>query len=178
MEKKRNIGIALLITAGLLTLFTGVVFAAATMHNRAIAYQSVASRAYTDSYGPMGRFGVWSDEADDFPPMMAAMVEAVSEATGLSIDEIEARLAEGEHLFTIALDTGMTEEELDALMDEVHSTFFEQYQGQWSMESRSDWMFDHMQEEWEEHGFRNPYLNDGNVSPDNDDFSRPFGGCW
>lgn len=178
MNKKRNIGIALLIAAGLLTLFTGVGFAAASMHNRALAYQSEAQALSSGSYGPMGRFGVWSDETDEYPPMMDAMVDAISEATGLSVDEIEARLADGERLYSIALDAGMTEEELDALMDDVHDAYFEQYQGQGRSENRSEWMFDHMQEEWEEHGFGNYDQNDESASPDDDEFGRPFGGCW
>ncbi len=98
--------------------------------------------------------------------MMDAMVDAISEATGLSVDEINTRLADGERLYTIALDAGLTEEELDALMDEVHGAYYERYQGRWNSKNRSEWMFDHMQEEWEEHGF------------DDDNHGRPFGGCW
>ena len=171
MNKKRNIGIALLITAGLLTLFTGVAFAAASIHSRAMAYQYDAQALSEDFYGPMGGYGVRSD-GDDYPPMMDAMVEAIAEATGLAVEEIEARLEDGEHLYTVALDAGMTEEELDALMDEIHSAYFEQYQGRWNSGSRSDWMWEHMQEEWEEHGF-------GSSAQDEDfEYGRPFGGCW
>lgn len=166
MEKKRNIGIALLITAALLIIFTGVAFAAVAIRSRAMFYQSNVQLPSNDFYGPMGRYGGWSDDSDEFPPMMDAMVDAISEATGLSVDEINVRLAEGERLYTIALDAGLTEEELDALMDEVHSTYYERYQGRWNSENRSGWMFEHMQEEWEEHGF------------DDDNYGRPFGGCW
>ncbi len=40
MKKKRNIGIALLITAALLIIFTGVAFAAVAIRSRAMFYQS------------------------------------------------------------------------------------------------------------------------------------------
>ncbi|MBG0788394.1 MAG: hypothetical protein H0S79_25165 [Anaerolineaceae bacterium] len=166
MEKKRNIGIALLITAALLMIFTGVAFAAVSMHSRAAVYQNNVQSSPNDFYGPMGRYGIWNDDSDEFPPMMDAMVDAVSEATGLSVDEINTRLADGERLYTIALDAGLTEEELDALMDDIHGAYYQQYQGRWNSENRSEWMFEHMQEEWEEHGF------------DEDNIGRPFGGCW
>lgn len=171
MNKKRNIGIALLITAGLLTLFTGVAFAAATIHGRAVAYSDAQAIA-EDYYGPMGGYGSRTDRSVDYPPMMDAMVEAIAEATGLSVEEIDARLDDGEHLYTIALDAGMTEEELDALMDEIHSAYFEQYQSRWNSDNRSDWMWEHMQEEWEEHGF-GPSAQDEDL-----EYGRPFGGCW
>jgi hypothetical protein len=179
MEKKRNIGIALLVTAGLLIIFTGVVYAGALGQRRTPIFQNDPQDSATDFYGPMmGQRDVWSDEGDDYPPMMEAMIEAISEATGLSVDEIEARLVNGEHLYTIVTGAGMTEEELDALMDGVHRAYYEQNRAPWGAESRSEWMFDHMQEEWEEHGFGR-YRQDYERRPvDEDGFGQPFGGCW
>jgi hypothetical protein len=48
-----------------------------------------------------------------------ALVAAYAEALGLPVDEIEARLEDGETMADIAISTGLTVEEFKTLMDEI-----------------------------------------------------------
>ena len=178
MEKKRNMGIALLVTAGLLMLFTGVVYAGALDHGRPPVDQTDDQDSSTVYYGPMGGYGMRFSDDETYPPMMDAMVAAIADATGLSVEDIEAQLADGEHLYTIATDAGMSDEAFDDLMDEVHDSYFGQLQEQWGTSDRYQWMLEHMQEEWEERGFGAYGRDAGSSFPYEDDAVRPFGGCW
>lgn len=179
MKNKRNIGIALLVAGGLLAVFTGVGYAGALSQRWAPIFQDDPQDSTLGFYGPMmGQRGIRSEEGDDFPPMMDAMIEAISEATGLSVDEIEARLADGEHLYTIATEAGMTEAEMDALIEEAHAAFYDQNQVPSRAGSHSHWMFDHMQEEWEEHGYGGFNQDDEDGPVYEEEFRQPFGGCW
>ncbi|MCB2209333.1 hypothetical protein KQH62_00435 [bacterium] len=175
MKKQRIIGIALLAAAALLIAVTGVVYA----HGRTPMGPVSEEDAPDGYYGPMMHgFRTPVDEDGEFPPMMSAMVEAVSEATGLSVDDIEAQILEGEHLYTIALDAGLSEDDYAALMDEVRQSYFEDYQDGWRNNDRYEWMQEHMQEEWEEHGF-GPFSDpDGDRPFNGGGMWMPFGGCW
>lgn len=176
MKKQRIIGIALLAAATLLIAVTGVVYA----HGRTPNYPEAEDEAPYGYFGPMMHGGSWQTSEDgEFPPMMEAMIESVSEATGLSVEAIKAQILEGEHLYTIALDAGMSEEDYADLMTEARQAYFEDYQDEWGNSDRFEWMQEHMQEEWEEHGF-GPYRSgNGSRFPfGNNGDSMPFGGCW
>ncbi len=176
MKKQRIIGIVLLVVAGLLIAGTGIVYAGTLAHNRTPINPYYRSSSNND-YVPMRGFGMWMDEDNTFPPMMTATIEAVSEKTGLSVDEIQAKLQDGERLYTIATDAGMSAEDFDALMDETHDSYMEQYQDQFGSSNHFNWMMDRMGEEWGEHGFGRGTYNYGN-SPDFNGPGMPFGGCW
>ena len=55
-----------------------------------------------------------------------ALVTAFADALGLSIDEVNARLADGETLSDIALSTGMTYDEFVVLFDDIHEQVIDQ----------------------------------------------------
>ncbi len=84
-------------------------------------------------FGRHGMMGFWGDDADgrcpgygvdgEYGPMHEAMTQALSDATGLTVEEINERLANGEHHFEIALDAGLTEEDLQALMQAVYQSY-------------------------------------------------------
>jgi hypothetical protein len=180
MNKKRNMGIAFLVTAGLLIIFTGGVYANALDHGRP-PVDPTDDPAQTAPYAsPMQGFGMMGGYSGDetTPPMMDAMIDAISEATGLSADEIEARLADGEHLYIIAADAGMTDEEFDALMDDVHDSYFDQVREQMGNSDRYEWMLNHMQEEWEERGFGAYGQDSDSPFPYENGTGRFSGGCW
>jgi hypothetical protein len=176
MKKQRIIGIALLAAAALLIAVTGVAYAHGRTPNDPVTDED-APYGY---YGPMmhGYNNMPLDEDGEFPPMMAAMIEAVSEATGLSVEDIQSQVLEGKHLYTIALDAGLTEEGYVDLMDEVRQSYFENNQGDWPNGGRFEWMQEHMQEDWEEHGFGPFSSPDGERPFDNGGMGMPFGGCW
>lgn len=83
-------------------------------------------------HGGMMGFGRFSENGEcpgftgdgEFGPMHDTMTEALAETTGLSVEEINQRLADGEHHYQIALDAGLTEEDLQTLMEQVHESFW------------------------------------------------------
>jgi hypothetical protein len=178
MKKQRIIGIVLLAAAGLLIAGTGIVYAGALIHGRTPMDQVYDQSNSNEYIGPMRGFAWQTNQDGEFPPMMTAMIEAVAEKTGLTVEEIQTKLLDGERLYTIATDAGMSDEEYNTLMEETHDSYFEQNQGQFGSTNHFPWMQDRMQEQWEDHGFgfSNPY-NDGN-SPFSDGSRMPHGGCW
>jgi hypothetical protein len=178
MKKQRIIGIVLLVAAGLLIAGTGVVYASGLVHGRSPIDSESGRSGLGDDDGPMGGFGMWMDEDSEFPPTMDAMIEAVSRETGLTVDEIQAKLLDGEHLFTIATDAGMSTEEYDTLMDETHDAYFEQYQEQFGSANHFNWMMDRMGGEWDENGFGSRTPNFDDHAPGFDGPGMPYGGCW
>jgi hypothetical protein len=83
-------------------------------------------------HGGMMGFGRFSENGEcpgfagdgEFGPMHDTMTQALADATGLSVEEINQRLADGEHHYEIALDAGLTEEDLQTLMEQVHESFW------------------------------------------------------
>ncbi len=121
MNNQKRMGIAVIVTLALLLITTGVVFAVGL--TQAGPPWLAESEDNGDYWRPMhGRRGRWSSDAP-FQPMHEVMVEAVAEATGLTIDVINARLAAGERLFGIVLDAGMTEADFIDLMAETRAAF-------------------------------------------------------
>jgi hypothetical protein len=55
-----------------------------------------------------------------------ALITAFAEALGLSVDEVETRLADGETMSEIALSTGMTLDEFRVLLNEIHELVIDQ----------------------------------------------------
>jgi hypothetical protein len=144
MNKQKVFGIALLLVVAMLVVATGVVFAAGL--TQAGPPATAEGEDYGPYWGPMhGRRGGWSSEAP-FLPMHDAMVQAVADATTLTVDEIETRLAEGERMIDIAQDAGLSEDSFFDLMAETRESVLaeafeagliseEQYQ--WMLERRS-----------------------------------------
>lgn len=145
MKKHKVLGISVLVTLALLIITTGVVFAAG-LNQGGPMFNTGNENDYGPYWGPMhGRRGGWSSE-EAFPPMHEAMVQAVADATGLSVDEIEARLTAGERLFTIALDAGLDEADYFDLMSETRAAFWaEAVESGWITEERYQWMLERME---------------------------------
>jgi hypothetical protein len=54
--------------------------------------------------------------------MHDAIVQAVAKVTGLSVDDIEDRISQGERLFEIAMDAGLDQGAFFDLMQETRAT--------------------------------------------------------
>lgn len=74
-------------------------------------------------YGQNGQTGCLAGDVDN--PMHTAMITFFSDALDLSEDELNTRLIEGESLYAIAVEAGVTEEEFFTLMQEFHTSFWE-----------------------------------------------------
>ncbi len=100
-------------------------------------------------YGRMGGYGMmgWNGEEG---PMHEAMVAAVSEALGLTPEEIETRHDAGETLWEIAKAEGLSTEEIQDLMSSAHNAALEEAVANgWLTQEQSDWMDSHMEQMWE-----------------------------
>lgn len=120
MNKQKTIGMAVLVTLALLVVTTGAVFAIGLTQGGPPWSAADEDVDYDEYWGPMhGRRGTWSP---DEPLMHDAMVQAVADVTGLSVDEIELRVSEGERLYEIALDAGMDQGVFFDLMQETRES--------------------------------------------------------
>jgi hypothetical protein len=142
MNKYKLLAVILAAVA-LLVISTGLVFAVGLIQGGPPYWAEDNDNNGGSYWMPMhGRRGGWSSEAP-FPPMHEAMITAVSEATGLAVDEIEARLADGEHLLSMALDAGMTEADFFELMAETRTAFLtEALEAGWITEAQYQWMLE------------------------------------
>ncbi len=155
MNKQNRIGFVVIVALALLVITTGAVFAAALTQ---VGPPWLAESENDDEYwGPMhGRRSRWSSEVS-IPPMHELMIEAVAEVTGLTVDEIDARLTAGERLINIALDAGMTEEAFFDLMAETRTAFLaEAVEAGWITQEQYQWMLERKE---------------------NGTYGRGFGGC-
>jgi len=143
MNKQKTLGIAVFVTIALLVMTTGAVLAAGLTQGGRPWDAENGDDAEVQYWGPMhGRRGGWSSE-ESFPPMHDAMVQAVADATGLSVEAIEVRIAEGERLLTIALDAGMTEADYFELMAEAREAYWaEALENGLISEERYQWMLE------------------------------------
>lgn len=165
MNKKRNFGIALLVTAALLVLTTGVAFAVNNFHGF-LPFRSEDDMSGVDRYlyGYRGGFGSHMRFDEDHPPMMSLMIDAIAEETGLTAEEIYFRLSGGERLFDIALDLGMRKETYLELMDDVREGYLsEALENGGITEEQFQWMIEHQLDKgsWNQEEFSCPHYYDG-----------------
>lgn len=144
MKKFKNFSLAMIVTLALLVITITGVFAN-DLSQGGKPFNTGNEAANEGQYlGPMyGRGGGWSSESAP-QPMRTAMIEAVAGVTGLSVEEIEARIANGERLLAIALDAGMTEVEYFDLMKDTREAFWADSVAAGVMsEAQYQWMLEH-----------------------------------
>ena len=180
MKKQRSIWIAFLTAAALLLVTTSVVFANSLMHDTP-PFNPDSDEGEFTHWGPMhgrgfrrGLFGMGD------PAMMDQMIDVVSQQTGLTLEEIESRLSEGERLFDMAIDAGMDEDVFFDLMAEVRKDYFaDAVEDGWMSEERYQWMIERL----EGAAFGNPdgfpcHQGQGNLSPMINGTQRGSGRRW
>ena len=120
MDKQKTIGMALLVTLALLVMTTGAVFALGLTQGGPSWSAEDNFDGNNEYWGPMhGRRGT---RAFDEPLMHDTMVQALADVSGLSVDEIEDRISEGERLFEIAMDAGLDQAAFFDLMQETRES--------------------------------------------------------
>lgn len=161
-QHQKLLGIGLLVAVAMLVIGTGMVFAAGLAQTGPAFYGENEGEEYGPYWGPMhGRRGSWSSEAP-FPPMHEATVQALAEATGLSVENIEVRLADGERMLAIALDAGLSEEAFFDLMAEIRENVLaEAFEDGLISEERYQWMLEGQQGDWEGRGYGGCHRFDG-----------------
>lgn len=164
MKKNKVLGIGMLVTAALLVISTGVVFASG-LYQGSPPFDSENNEDSADApyWEPMHGRGWRRDSEDEYPQMRSAMIEALSGVTDYTIEEIEQRLNNGDRLFTIAQDAGLDEQAFFDLMSEVRESYFATALEEGRItEEQYQWRLEHMQREWDEDGFEGcPHFNEG-----------------
>lgn len=143
MNKRKLLGIALIFTAVLLLAATGAAAANSLLHGRS-PISGEAENNYEDDYiwGSMHGYGWPGDLGSGF----GLMVESLADVSELTQEEIEARINNGEHLFTIAADAGVSQEDFYQMMFDVRGSYAEGVVEQGQLSDDYQWMFDHMDE--------------------------------
>jgi hypothetical protein len=124
MKKTLLIALVLAAVAGL--AFAGVVYA-----------KGPQPAAPGMGYGPMMAQG-------QIGPLHTNMVEAFAAKFGLTVDEINTRLAAGERMYDIALSAGVAADEFPALMQEVRNQAISAALADGVItQDQADWMLSH-----------------------------------
>ena len=97
--------------------------------------------------------------------------QALAEKLGLTEDQVEDSLANGNTMYQLALDNGIAETDLSAFMQEVHQSAFGKAVADGVMsQEQADWMLGHMQAMFiDGNGFGNCPMN-GEYSQDSTGF--------
>jgi len=143
MNKRKLLGIALIFTAVLLLAATGAAAANSLLHGRS-PISGEAENNYEDDYiwSSMHGYGWPGDLGSGF----GLMVESLADVSELTQEEIEARINNGEHLFTIAADAGVSQEDFYQVMFDVRGSYAEGVVEQGQLSDDYPWMLDHMDE--------------------------------
>lgn len=186
MKKQNSIWIAFLAVAALLMVTTGVVFASSLLHDTPPVNPDGEGSpgTYEDEYehwGPMHSRGFGRRQTETgYSSMMSEVIDAVSAQTDLTVEQIEGRLAEDEHLYDIALDAGLDETAFFDLMSEVRKDYLEEaVEDGWMTEEQYQWMIDRMGSPSVGNGGEFPcHPQTGDYSPMFNGSQRGFGRRW
>jgi uncharacterized protein YidB (DUF937 family) len=146
--KKKTIVIGLVVAAVLVLGLVGVV--SATAVTMRYMDKVPALHGLVDFFGGEGPHGKGPRGEEMRGRMQEVMIDALAEATGLSVDEINQRMEEGETLHEIAESAGVEGEELAALMEEALDVALVQAveDGELTQE-QADQIKEHMEERFE-----------------------------
>jgi len=98
-----------------------------------------------------------------FGPMHTYVIEAFAEKLGLSADEVDDRLDQGESMYQIALAEGIDEDQIASFMTEIHTTAFTNAVADGVLtEEQADWMLQRMQSRFDSgYGLGNCPMHEG-----------------
>jgi len=121
-EKEKIMKKALLVS---LILAVGL-FAVGTVHTVSASSLAPSNPVNDSLYGFGGRGGRMAGAGLQDGILHDKIVEVFASELGISVDEVNSRLAAGETMSEIALSEGLTLEEFDALMDKAMDTALDQ----------------------------------------------------
>ncbi len=96
--------------------------------------------------------GAWGG-SNAYGPMHDVMVKALADKIGLTTDEVQKRLDNGESLWQIAQSKGLSDQDIRQLMLDTHDATLAQAvtDGRITQE-QADWMDQHMEQMWQSGG--------------------------
>lgn len=100
---------------------------------------------FSGGYGMMGG----PRGAGAYGPVHTYMVDALAEALDLTPEVVQQRMDNGETAWEIAASTGLSDEEVATLMQQVHSdALAAAVEAGVITQAQADWMLSHMQQMW------------------------------
>ena len=145
------------VIVGVLLIGLGVVGMAYAQTQNPPQPQTPATGAYDQNYpGMMGRGGRgmmggrFAQGQAGFGPMHEYMVAALAEKLGLTVDELNAKIANGERPYDIAVAQGLTTEEIQVIIEEAHDEALKAAVAAGVLtQEQADWMDSHMEQMWQ-----------------------------
>lgn len=128
-------------------------------------------------YGMMGGYGMWG--TGNYGPMHEYMVAALAEALNLTPEEIQARIEEGETPWQIAQAQGLSDEQIQELMENAHDkALVEAVEAGLLTEDQAEWMDQHMESMWsgDFNGFGGCHGRYDEDSTGSSDYNNPMRG--
>lgn len=145
----------------LILVVAGFAFALGLAGYAYVQSQSTSPNDYTHGWGMMERYGSnsygmmgagygmmaydmmgWYGEEG---PMHESMIETLAEELSLSPREIESRHDDGESMWEIAQNEGLSDEEINQLMFSAHDAALENSLNEgWLTRDQAEWMDEHM----------------------------------
>lgn len=99
-------------------------------------------------HGMMGGRGVRGQAG--FGPMHEYMIAALAEKLNLTVDELNAKIANGERPYDIAVAQGLTAEEIQVVIEEAHDEALKAAVAAGVLtQEQADWMDSHMEQRWQ-----------------------------
>lgn len=117
--KKTIISIVALAVLASVFVFAGVAYAQSTNPPTQTPESGYGRGMMAGGRG--GMMGGYAAGVDQDGPMHDEMIAVYAEKLGISVDDLNARLADGETMAQIATDKGLTTEQFRALMNEAHT---------------------------------------------------------
>jgi len=101
--------------------------------------------------GGQGRMGgMYAQGQAGFGPMHEYMIAALSEKLGLSVDELNTRITNGERPYDIAAAQGMTSEQIQVHLVEAHDEAMKAAVADGVItQEQADWMKQRMEQRWQ-----------------------------
>jgi hypothetical protein len=87
-------------------------------------YQSVSAAGLPQGFGPGGMGPGMMGGRGGYGPMHEYVEQALADKLGMTKADLETQLSNGKSMYQIALDKGVAEKDIPALLTEVHKTAF------------------------------------------------------
>lgn len=128
---------------------------------------------------PVNGFGsgmMWGGRGG-YGPMHTYVVEALAAELDLSVEDVNARLLNGETMYQIVLEEGVAEDEIAAVLSKVHTAAFEKAVAEGVLtQEQAGWMLERMQYMAQNgYGYGNCPMHDGVRPQDGTGFRGGFG---
>ncbi len=105
------------------------------------------------SQGMMGGRGMMAGFNGQYGPMHTYVVDAVAEKLGLTSEDVQSRLASGESMWQIASSTGLSDDQVRAVLEEAHDIALQKaVEAGLLTQEQAEWMDQHMEQMWAANG--------------------------